>query len=715
VLVGGNFWTGRAENPRQSRVSPPPFRTTTPGGLTGLALPERTLEQIEDRLVIDAYQTRHHAVVSGLEPASRPSYATGARVPEAVRVVRAALSPDVAAFRQANQIHFLPPRGFRAPILENAAESWVPRLPEASLSAAEREASQIVAQRLAADGLLRTLARLIYVLGPENCLTNVPATHQRLLSLGYPADLLHHYRLNETTAPGERPLVLIETVARRLIGAAHVDPEAALAEPLPVVFDFQPSAPGLSWINRVRTNVRAPEGHRAEGVIDLGGRYTLATESGEHEIGLIRMQVGGGWRDGIIPGGSIDVVAQMVNYFRSADFLISVSTEASSSLQSLATNTWRLRRRNQVTVCEEAVEPSAWAQDNGKAGTIRGATGLPARPATLAPRYACMDEGKSVYLPAESYLADGLRAAGHPIIHSPLIFQGGNILGVREARTGRRVLVTSQGTIHRNLALGLSRAEVLAALKGEFGVDDCLVLPVLSYHLDFDVTFRNTGDELIAFVNDTPEAARRILGLGLEALARHGVLQTGVVERLKGDLAARRDQNVVNELATVLEARRASTNAWPERLARVFVQDPADDGAGNFQVFLLAFDLLDSGLKPLESAADSPRLPYLNALRRMEDARQKQIAALRQLGCRIVPVPSMQDLYRSINYLNGVQHRGGYVMPAYGGFYTPLDQAAADVFRTALGPDQHITLIQSAECQRLHGAVHCTASVYPRL
>jgi hypothetical protein len=686
------------------------LRTTTPGGLSGLALPAPFLEQIDDRITIDAYQVEHHAVAAGVLPAPRPQFKVTSRVPEPVRVVRASTPSAVLARRQAFETQILPSRGFRAPILENAGEPWAPRLALDSFSQSEREASLWIERRLAADGILSTLVKVIQLLGAEQCLADPHATYDWLIRVGFPADLLHHFRTSATTDPMRRPLALIEAAARRALdgSAVHEDPSRA-------IFDFQRSSPGLSWINGLSIRVGAIEGRTAEGQIPLSARFSMATESGEEEIGLVRMQVGGGWRDGVVPGGSIDVVAQIADQFRSADFLISVAAGASGPFQSLMTNSWRMRRRHQITLCEEAVEPSAWAQDNGKAGLLTAGPGIPPRAATLLPRYACMDEGKSVFLPGESFLADGLRAAGHPVIHSPLLFQGGNVLCIREPKNSRRLLVLGEGTVYRNVALGLSRDEVLAAFKEEFGADDCAVLPVVSYHLDFDVTFRVVGSELVAFVNDTPAAVRRVIELGIGALQRHGLLEPAAAQQAMTDLTARKDAALLTTLTNVVRRQLGQTNVYPASLSRAFVSDSSDEAAGNLQVFLLALDLMESSLPPRSSNGGTARTAYLQALRRTERARQNQIGALQRLGCRVVPVPSMQDLYRSINYLNGVQHRGGYIMPAFGGFYAPLDQAATAVFRMILGSQLHIAAIRTAECQRMHGAIHCTVSVYPEL
>lgn len=676
------------------------FRQTTPGGLSGLALPGPYSQLIQDRLTIDSYQMREHGVAPGIVPSARARYVTPPRVEHAVRVVHPPLPPTVQSFRASNAESIVPPRGFRAPILENHAEAWRPRLETNAFEAADHDAARLIEQRLASDGLIPTLAKILLRYGPESGLSNPTNFLRRLSAVGYPVDLLRHFRPTDAATTGpelrDRAAWVVQSIAARQIAI----PTAKAAAPgaFPLEFDFQPSA-------AVGPAPAAVDGQSV--------RFEIATESGEHDIGLVRMQVGGGWREGILPGGSLDVVGQMVDQFRSADFLISVPADAAESIHALITNSWRLRRPGQVTLCAELLAPSAWAQDNGKAGILRSTTTQATR-ATLAPRFACMDEGKSVFLPGESYLADGWHAAGHSVLHSPLLFQGGNVACIREPRSGRRMLILGEGTVHRNVALGLSRSEVLNAFRIEFGVDECVVIPGVSYHLDFDVSFRATTNELFAFVNDTPAAARRIVELGVAALRQRNLLTEDDTAQIRAELASGRAQAGFAKLSGLVRQRQDTGVLLPASLSQVFVTDSSDDAAGNLQVFLLALDLIESEFPGAVPATGSPgRASYLTALRHMEQGRQNQLAALQKLNCRIVLIPSMHDLYRSINYLNGLQHRGGYVMPAFGGFYAQLDRAAAAAFHAALGANFRIATVRTSECQRLHGGVHCTASVYP--
>ena len=112
--------------------------------------------------------------------------------------------------------------------------------------------------------------------------------------------------------------------------------------------------------------------------------------------------------------------------------------------------------------------------------------------------------------------------------------------------------------------------------------------------------------------------------------------------------------------------------------------------------------------------ADELSRNYLIALRDLEQSRQAQIRELQKLGWKVVPIPSLPDMYRTINYVNGIHDRTRYLMPAQGGFYAFLDEAAGNAFKQALGPEIAIIPIFSAASQRNHGAVHCMASAYPR-
>lgn len=652
--------------------------------LTNYALPAHLLQRFQDRRLIDSFQNQEYRVAPSIGPRPSKEFTARGRSGQFVRVLKSNRDAVVEQLRASCPSNAVPPRGFLAPILsrqETAGSNLWWTLP--APSGVDAEAAQWIERRLASDGLLPTLVHVLKILGPS------PPALERLRVLGFPTDLLRHFRwqADDKATAARTEAELIRTVSQRLAdGAPVADLIAALDQ---AEFDFQPTAP----------------------------EFTVASECGRHEVGLLRLQAGGGWSDGLIPGDVLDVLYQLVETFPNAEFLISVPQIAADGVEWMAKTLWRLRRIHQVTLCVEPYRVSSWAQDNGKGGLLRrpkdGATN--AVPATLAPRYACIDEGASQFMPAESFLMDGLAAAGHPVLHSSLLFQGGNVMPVHDPGSPRPLLLVGEGEIHRNVALGLTRTQAVEAFRREFGASRCEVLPSVSYHLDYDVTFRTDGERPLAFVNDHAAAVRLILGLGLNALAKAPGIDTNALGLAQKCLATEDASGLSRALSQLLSRLPRGSDGIREEISRCFVVDTTDSAARNLQTFLVAADLLEVSLAtPSTNAVDSPRAKYLQALHRVEAARATQAERLRELGFQLVPIPSLTELHYAINYLNGIQHAGGYVMPVFGGFYTPLDRAAIEAYRKALGPQRRIQVIRSAESQRKFGAVHCTSSAYPR-
>ena len=662
----------------------PAFRSVAkpPQDLKELNLPAHFFRLIQDRKLIDTYQSEHRRVAPGLVPTPAQVLTSRHRPNQYVRVIRADPDATILKHRETIKQNIVPLRGFRAPILKNASEPWPARLEADKLSSNERAAAALIRERLAMDGLLSTLAQAVRTLGPS-AERDPDDLLEQLTKLGFPCDLLGHFHLSSNHVTNE-PFRLVSHVAKRFTDGMTLD--SVQTELRLVRFDFQRSNPA----------------------------FGLITESGEDEVGLLRMQAGGGYRDGIVPSGNLDVIGKLIAALPNAAFLINVEQAMSGPFHWIATNTWRLRRTDHATLVVEPYPVAAWAQDNGKAGTLFNDSGTRVKLATLAPRYACMDEGISTFQPGESFLMDGLQRAGHAVVHSPLLFQGGNVMAVRDPKSGERVLLMAEGELHRNVALGLTLEQALEAFRREMRCDRAVALPDVSYHLDFDVCVRAVGSELVAFINDNDAAIRVILDLGMNTLERNGIMDTDNARAGREDLKAGRDADWLRRLTNAIH-RQLVDGVFSESLSRCFVTDKADSAAGNLQCFLLAVDWLESRLPIITPTPSTVRHEYLEALRHMEQARRAQMERLRPLGWRIVPVPSMSELYRSINYLNGIHHRQGYVLPAYGGFYAPLDKAAIDVFQGVLGPEAKITPIRSAECQRQYGGVHCMAAAYPAL
>jgi hypothetical protein len=100
---------------------------------------------------------------------------------------------------------------------------------------------------------------------------------------------------------------------------------------------------------------------------------------------------------------------------------------------------------------------------------------------------------------------------------------------------------------------------------------------------------------------------------------------------------------------------------------------------------------------------------YIETFRKAEAHRAALVQTLVDNGFEVVKVPSVSLGDRGINYINGIQDRSRYLMPAYGGMFAPLDAAARRAFEQVLGPEINVIPIHSAETQRRHGGVHCSA------
>lgn len=595
-----------------------------------------------------------------------------------------------------------PLRGFRATIFNTLGAPWPFDVAGPSRDPQIDRARQLVASRLARDGLLVTLAGAIEVLGPEKFIDSRAATGSQatpaasappqnqvdlLKSIGLPVDLLRYFH---ASAGGEHsPSAVVEHIAKRLLSGATLD--ALRSELRQIPFLFSQTLPG----------------------------FRVATESGENEIGTVRLQLTRGtyWQ-GPGAGGNLDLARQLIEQLPNADFIASIEEKHLNQFLQLARG-WSLLRPDRLTLLPERLPVAQWAQDNGKAGIVTSATAsgggtdddaMPAGIATLVPRYAGRREDGSMFIPGESFLMDSLAATGHTVIQSPLLFQGGNLLAVRDPATDQRLLLIGEAEIYRNTALGLTNAQVLEAFRIECEVDRCIMMPAVSFHIDFDVCLRSHRGRMVAFVNDSSSASRIVLALGVKALARSSLLDDASAQELLDDLEARRPVPFLNRLGPVLGRQMDAQGRFPISFAKVFAVSEVDSPVGNLQRFLLAMDTFVHGhIRPTDRHAEA----YLSTFLRRDADRRALDSLLTNLGWKIVGVPSLADGDRSINYLNGIHDRGHYYMPSYGGLFAPLDEAAAEVIHEELGPEIAVVPILCGESQRRVGAIHCSVNLYP--
>src|SRR4030095_11954919 len=104
--------------------------------------------------------------------------------------------------------------------------------------------------------------------GPGRFLTNGALALKTLEDVGFPADLLASFASDARVATTNRARDIRGRCARRVSEGAS--PENIRAEFEAVPFQFERASPD----------------------------YRVATEGGRHELGLVRMQAGGGYRNG---------------------------------------------------------------------------------------------------------------------------------------------------------------------------------------------------------------------------------------------------------------------------------------------------------------------------------------------------------------------------------------------------------------------------------
>jgi len=589
-----------------------------------------------------------------------------------VMVLRPAIEPDrLASWRAA--IDERPSlRGFRAPILSRAREALVLH----AVAGVDARSARTIAERLARDGLRATLVTAFAQLDQGGADRRTPA--ERLERAGFPLDWLDSFAM-----PDSEPL--LDVVAREL-GAGR-SREVVLAQIAALPFVYRPTIPG----------------------------FGVATECGEHDAAALRLQISSA-TDYARPGegGAMDILRDLARALPDAEIVAGVETKHLAAVER-ESRTLAESRAGRITLVESPLPLAQWAQDSAKAGHVESS----GRRAVvwLAPRYASRGEDGTRFAPAESLALEGFSESGREVRSSRLLFQGGNLLAVRDPKSGTRSLLIGEAEIARNRALGLTRDEVLAAFRAEFGVDGCIVLPAVSFHIDLEVSVRATPDGVVAFVLDTSTAARTIIRCGIAALERTGLLDQEGARLALEDADADRHAEFFGRLGPIFQAAQHSGGRFTLDFAQKFAAGPEDSGVGNLQRFLLALDLWTAArmgdATQAELGIDTDSFAYLTSLRRREGDRTRVAAALGGLGWKLVAVPGLSDEARSLNPLNGVHLRGVYLQPVYGGIFEPLDALATQRIAEGLGSDVRILPVRCGETQRRSGGLHCAVAVEP--
>lgn len=592
-----------------------------------------------------------------------------------VEVIRPDIDPAALAVQRSIPEDIPMVRGFRA---TSGGPAWPHTLPITDTAPQMVEAMRIVATRLAADGLLPVTAGVIQAIGPDAFTADDDSPAAILKQVGLPVDLLDHFTLGDA-----RGLALAKSIAAKLAGGDKLEDIRVWLTG--ARFDFAPSFTG----------------------------FRLASEAGQSDVGLIRMQTPTAdyWR-GQGDGSSLDVIRGMAAAMPGARLVVTTAEPMADRLRSAAEG-WSADRTADITILASPWTPGQWAQDNGKPGTV-SADGDQRQAATLMPRYASRGEERSACEPGETWCIEALNKLDHKLIRSPLLFQGGNLIAVFDPATKQRVLLIGEAEIYRNTALGLSRQQVEEAFRVECGVDRVVVLPAVSFHIDVELSAREVGGKVVVLVNDELAAAGLIVRRAVEALQKLGRIQKSDADAALADLAAGRAGQMAQRIAEPVFGLRNAEGIYPEDVVVAFRDGPVDSGVANIARFLLAMDVLTGlQLTPEELPADPFARAYIRSLQRRAADRERMHAALTALGWQVAAVPGLSDESRGINYVNGFHVPGRYLMPAYGGFYSSVDAAAGSAIKAALGGSVEIVPVLCGETQRRLGAIHCAASIYP--
>lgn len=627
--------------------------------VANLGLPDEFARRVRDRMLIDIFRRGRTQPEQAPAPAHTPS-ARAARPAESLKLVRH--QPPLDALRAVGALHGTRPeaRGFIADILP-PARGLGPAIPR-SLPEDWQVGADVLNARLASAGVLVTLAEVIAAVGPEAISAAPDAGAANLRAIGFPLDLLDHFRLADRTGGA-----IVQFIASEL--AAGKASDAAVAGAV-----FAPA----------RTH-----------------DFRVSDEGGLEAIELLRLQIPSTtlWNPDTA-GDLVDAVGAALAHRPRWGVLTSVSRTDLRAVLPIVSE-WAANGRA-VTVVEEALPVAQWAQDTAKAGRATDASGT-RQIASLVPRYASQNEDGSVFAPNESYMAGGWASAGHVVIQSYLLFQGGNVMSVVDR--GERVLLIGEAEVYRNTALGLSRDQVERLFASEFGVARVAVLPSASFHIDLDLTVRSSPTAApTAFVNDSLAGARAVLAAGIGGAEIAGGLSPEVGAQARGHIETGRFRELAVLLGPIIEKWLREP---PERLFEGM------DGAAVAARMMVALDLLVATVD-ITDETDPIASAYRGAVGRNQGDGRALVAAVEALGWSVVRVPGLSAGAESVNYLNGLQDDGAYFMPVLGGPFADLDRRVAESIQRVLGERVLVVSIPSSALQRRAGGLHCVAVAYRR-
>lgn len=629
------------------------------GTIADLALPERLVRRVADRAIIDSYDRRFRLIEDRSE-----------RVHINHDPGMSGECPQVRLIRGVTSGHTSDGPEERRDVPRNLGGSrrgaFEAELPGRDAPYELRRATEVVTRRLARDGILTTAMESLRALGAGARADPAGA----LWRAGVPVDLLDLFE-----SPGSDGFAAggaAEWIAARLASGA---------------------APGAlrERLGRARLRPRS----------SLPGFAPTDDAGGDGSPLMVRLQAtrADDWL-GIDDGGSLDIARQVAALLPDVPLVISAHESHAARLSDWCAAWSRDRNRTApITVIAEGLRLSQWAQDNARPGTLeRGGIRVPA---ALLPRYASRGEECASFVPGDTFAAESLVHAGVEVARSPLHFQGGNTLFVRDGN--RRVLLLGEAEIARNVALGLTREQACELFAAEFSAAQVVILPAASYHLDYELFVRSDRQGApCAFVADELAAAQTIIGCGIAAMVKAGVLAAGAAD-------PDRPTAVLEALIRGFDPERG----FQHQIASIFTTGaPVDPGAAAMGVLLEALDTVLSH-NGLDAAVlrrlDGHTLAMLSARRRAADDRAALRREVAALGWKVAAVPALPAPTRGLAALNALSVGARTLVPTGPAFFAAAsNQALAGLASSgfkALG-------VNTAESQRRHGALRCAVAVF---
>lgn len=648
------------------------------GTVGDLHLPGEFIRRCADRAIITSFNERYRRAAAVDHERMRQARGSESADSPLVHVI-----PGVTA--RSEDIRGEPdetPDIVRGARFDSDSRTQSLRPPDDSTPYELRRAAMIIASSLARDGLAVTAANAAVAL--KSLLRGSGSLREFLNRAGLPIDLAEMMTLKESDGFARGELVTwLECRVRNGASASAIRSALARAQ-----LDFRPTLPGF-----IATD-------------DSGGDAPL----------LFRLQLtrGDDWL-GEGDGGSVDIARQLVHLLPSLPCVISVRGDHATSIATQATQWARESVRTApITIISERATLSQWAQDNARAGHLdRGGKHTAA---ALLPRYASRGEERSVLVPGDSAAPESLKLIGVEVARSPLLFQGGNLIVVNDRRNSRRVLLVGEAEVYRNVALGLSRDQTIQALRAEFAADVAIQLPAASYHIDSEVMCVSclaTGG-VAAYVSDSVAGARTIVGAGVSALRRGGILDEPFAARVHEAIGEdRRDPAAVLGLWTRLGEFQNASGEFDSTLSRCFTNGtPGESTVGNFLTFLEALDHLTGCSSVGEHGDNNPHAAAaLHARARLQRDRRSLHDLLGERGWRVLPVPSFPSGCRGVCGLNGLVIPNQLLVPCMSGLFSALDSACLNALQ-AFGTRTQVGKVRSAESQRRNGLLRCSTGIF---